>query len=94
MHSPSTSYTINASLPLDVDSPPNPTDTDPASLQSLNTLHILPPLARRNRPPQRRLDISPYKPVSLSLSRCSALSQIRDEAFCQADGNVEALAFV
>jgi hypothetical protein len=76
-------------------SPPNPTNTHPTPLQSLYILHVLPLFARRDRPPQRRVNVCSDQPISCSLfTRSPALSQICDEAFSQANGDVKALTFV
>ena len=79
----------------DKNSPPNPTNTNPASLQSLHILHVLPLFSCRDRPSQRRVNVCSNQPVgSLRFSCCPTLSQIRNEAFGQSNGDVEALAFV
>jgi hypothetical protein len=86
---------ISSSSPGRSNSPPNPTNSYPASLQPFHIPHIFPLFARRNRPPQRRLDVSPDQSISrISISCYPALSQICDKAFGQADGDVKTLAFV
>lgn len=75
-------------------SPPYATHACPLPFQVFYAPHILPLLARRNRPPQRRLDVRPHEPVARLLRGRAAFAQIRDEAFCQPDRDVEALRFV